>query len=197
MQFCDSLGFAPTISARPTTRSAQSPSGLDFGLDVSDPGLTAPDGRAFADIEKTVVTLPEGMTVNPSQAEGLQTCTEADLARESIDSESGAGCPGGSKIGTIEVESPLLEGEVLNGTLFVAEPYKTAPALAHSPLHRDQGPAARGLHRPAPARAARPPHRAADLDRRRHAPAALLPLPPALPRRRPRAADQPAGLRRL
>ena len=33
--------------------------------------------------------------------------------------------------------------------------------------------------------------------RRRHAAAALLPLPPALPRRRPGAADQPAGLRHV
>ena len=121
--FCDSLAFGPTISARPSTRSAQSPSGLDFGLDVEDPGLTSPEGRAAADIEKTVVTLPEGLSVDPSQAEGLEVCTEADLARESLDSEFGAGCPAGSKIGTIEVESPLLEGEVLPGTLFVAEPY--------------------------------------------------------------------------
>ena len=122
--FCDSLGFGPTISAAPTTHAAQSPSGLDFGLDVEDPGLTAPEGRAQADIEKAVVTLPVGMSINPSQAEGLEVCSEADLARESLDSEFGAGCPGGSKIGTIEVESPLVEGEVLDGTLFVAKPYE-------------------------------------------------------------------------
>jgi len=120
---CAALGFHPTISSRPSTRAAQSPTGLDFGLDVEDLGLLSPDGRANADIAKAVVALPEGMSVNPSQAEGLGVCGEADLARERLGSAFGAGCPGSSKIGTIEVETPLLEGEILHGSLFVAEPY--------------------------------------------------------------------------
>ncbi len=121
---CAKLAFAPEISAAPTTRAATSPSGLDFSLDVKDEGLDNPTGLAASDIERTVVTLPEGMTVNPSQAEGLETCSEADLAREGADSAPGEGCPEASKIGTIEVETPLLEGTVLKGQLFVATPYE-------------------------------------------------------------------------
>ena len=120
---CDKLSFKPSISAKPTTRAAQSPTGLDFGLDVKDEGLTLVNGRAQSDIKKVVVTLPEGMTANPSVAEGLKVCSEADLARETVDSVPGAGCPEASKIGTIEVESPLVS-ESIKGALYQAKPYE-------------------------------------------------------------------------
>ena len=123
MTGCGHLGFKPTISAAPTTKAASSPTGLDFGLNVSDEGLTSSSGLAQADIEKTEVTLPEGFTVNPSIAEGLNVCTEADLERETAFSEAGAGCPNASKIGTVEVETPLLN-ENVNGALYQATPYE-------------------------------------------------------------------------
>jgi hypothetical protein len=119
---CDALDFSPTISARPTSRAASSPTGLDFSLDVEDPGIANPTGYAASQIRKVEVTLPRGMSANPSLAEGLEVCTEADLDRESAFSAPGAGCPEASKIGTVEVETPLLEEEV-NGSLFIAEPY--------------------------------------------------------------------------
>jgi hypothetical protein len=120
---CSQLGFNPSISAKPTTRAAQSPTGLDFGLDVKDEGLTSITGRAQSDIKKAVVTLPEGMTANPSVAEGLEVCSEADLVHETVDSAPGDGCPEASKIGTIEVESPLVE-EAIKGALYQAAPYE-------------------------------------------------------------------------
>jgi hypothetical protein len=119
---CGNLGFSPTIASQPTTKAASSPTGLDFSLDVHDEGLTNPDGVANSDVKKTVVTLPEGMSINPSIAEGLEVCSEADLARETVNSEAGAGCPNASKIGSVEVESPLLE-EKINGVLYQAAPY--------------------------------------------------------------------------
>jgi hypothetical protein len=120
---CSKLGFSPSIGAQPTTRAATSPTGLDFGLDVHDEGLTSPAGLAHSDIKKTVVTLPEGFSTNPSIAEGLNVCSQADLARETAKSEAGAGCPNASKIGTVEVETPLLE-ETVNGSLYIAKPYE-------------------------------------------------------------------------
>jgi len=122
MSGCAKLGFNPSISAQPTTRAAQSPTGLDFSLDLHDEGLTSPTGLAQSDIEKTEVTLPEGFTVNPSIAEGLEVCTPGQLARETAFSEAGAGCPEASKIGSVEVETPLLE-ENVNGALYQAAPY--------------------------------------------------------------------------
>jgi hypothetical protein len=105
---CDRVLFGPTISSRPTTTQAESPSGLDFNLDVPEnPGLTDPEGTSRSDLEKAVVTLPKGVKINPSQAEGLAVCSEADFEREKAGSAFGAGCPAASKIGTTEVETPL------------------------------------------------------------------------------------------
>ncbi len=121
---CGLLNFKPSIDATPSTRAASSPSGLDFSLAVHDEGLTSALAGATAqsEIEKAVVALPEGMTVNPSQAEGLEVCSEADLERETLAAEPGQGCPEASKIGGLEVESPLVSGAI-KGSLFVAEPY--------------------------------------------------------------------------
>ena len=132
MRGCGSLGFAPSIAASPTSRAAESSSGLDFAIATEDQGLLNPEGLANADIEKTVVTLPEGMTANPSSANGLETCTEAQLAAESpwtapgegpTYTPPGAGCPDASKLGTIEVETPILD-EIIKGSLYLAKPYE-------------------------------------------------------------------------
>ena len=123
MTGCSKLGFSPTITAQPTTKAAQSPTGLDFSLDVHDEGLTSATGLANSDIRRAVVTLPEGFSTNPSLAEGLNVCSEADLARETVNTAPGVGCPNAAKIGTVEVESPLLE-ENVNGALFIAKPYE-------------------------------------------------------------------------
>ena len=120
---CGELGFHPAIDAAATTAAAQSPSGLDFDLRVPDPGLTSTAGRAGSEVRKTVVTLPPGMSANPSLAEGLAGCSEAELARESPSSAPGEGCPQAAKIGSAEVESPLVE-ETLSGSLYVASPYE-------------------------------------------------------------------------
>ncbi|MGC1851175.1 MAG: hypothetical protein WA687_01900, partial [Solirubrobacterales bacterium] len=120
---CGKLGFKPAIAARPTTRAAQSPTGLDLSIEVADEGLTSVSGLSQSRIRDAVFYLPEGMTANPSVAEGLEVCTEEDLERETLQAEPGEGCPEASKLGTLEVESPLVE-EPLNGSLFIAEPYK-------------------------------------------------------------------------
>jgi hypothetical protein len=120
---CDGLGFEPKIAADPTSHEAAGPSGLDFHLNVDDPGLVDPGKRAQSDIKKAVVTLPPGMTVNPSQAEGLGACSPADYDREKLSSNAGDGCPGSSKIGDVEVQTPLLEGKTIRGSLYVAKPF--------------------------------------------------------------------------
>jgi hypothetical protein len=121
---CGQLGFNPSITAQPTSKAASSPTGLDFSLDVEDEGLTNPEGLANSDIRKAVVTLPEGFSTNPSVAEGLTTCTEADLARETYNSDPGSGCPEASKIGSVQVETPLLENKSVDGSLYIATPYE-------------------------------------------------------------------------
>jgi hypothetical protein len=123
---CEKLGFSPSIEAKPTSKAASSPTGLDFSLDTHDEeSLLSPKSEAAdSDIEKVEVTLPEGMSANPSLAEGLSVCTEEELEAESATSEPGEGCPNGAKIGTVEVESPVLEEKILKGALYIAKPYE-------------------------------------------------------------------------
>ncbi len=118
---CGNLDFLSQIEAQPTTDLADTSSGLDLSLDFFDEGLVNPAGIAQSEMKKLVLTLPEGMIVNTEPVESLPTCTPAQLAQETVDSEPGDGCPSGSEIGTIEVETPLLPGEVLAGHLFAAE----------------------------------------------------------------------------
>ena len=133
MTGCGKLGFGPVSSARPSSLAASSPSGLDFALTADNEGLANPTGLSVADLSKAVVTLPRGMTINPSQAEGLETCTEAQLKAESPYLAPGEGptytppserCPEASKIGTVEVETPILEDQLLKGSVYVATPYE-------------------------------------------------------------------------
>jgi len=123
---CSKLGFQAQVQAQMSTNQAESPSGLSFEMNVEDEGLVDPgeDAVALSDMKSARVTLPEGVTINPSQAEGLAACTEADLARETASAPFGAGCPAASKVGAVEVETPLLEGKTLKGNLFVAQPYE-------------------------------------------------------------------------
>jgi hypothetical protein len=117
---CGKLGFAPEISTQPTTDNASSPSGLDVNLVVKDEGILSSSGTAHSDIRKAVVALPEGVTANPSVAEGLATCSEGELAKETLTSAPGAGCPQASKLGTLEVETPILPDQIFRGQVFIA-----------------------------------------------------------------------------
>ncbi|MBA3866098.1 MAG: hypothetical protein H0X42_07105 [Solirubrobacterales bacterium] len=114
---CEHLGFHPEIDAQPTNTAAGGPSGLDFELKFNDSGLTDPQGDADSDIRAITATLPEGLTVNPSSAEGQGACSSVQLESESLTVQ---GCPEASRLGSIEVETPLLEGKVLPGSVYLA-----------------------------------------------------------------------------
>ncbi len=120
MAGCSKIGFAADVSVSPTTSSAESPSGLDFSLEVDDEGLTSPTGEAQSDIEVVRTALPPGMTLNPSAAAGLEACTKEQYDREALETPPGGGCPQASKIGEVEVESPLLEEKTLRGQVYLA-----------------------------------------------------------------------------
>jgi hypothetical protein len=120
---CNQLAFKPTMLAEPTTRSAASASGLSFDLSFHDEGLTSAAVTAQSQLNKTVVTLPEGLTIDPSAGVGLVGCTPADYARETLESVPGAGCPNESKLGTVEIETPLLTQRI-DGSIFIASPYE-------------------------------------------------------------------------
>jgi hypothetical protein len=118
-------------TAQPLTERASSPSGLDFNLEVNQETLTknvtlagriVPNVLASSQIKRAVVTLPDGMTVNPSVAAGLGVCTPAEYAAETVSSPPGAACPNASRIGEVTIKSPL-SAKPIEGGLFLAEPY--------------------------------------------------------------------------
>lgn len=120
---CGSLPFTPGIETIPTTRSASSPSGLAFDLDFDGEGLTNANGVAQSDLKETVVGLPEGMTIDPSAGVGLGACTQAQYQAMTLDSPAGVGCPEDSRLGTVEIQTPLLLSTVY-GSLYLAQPYE-------------------------------------------------------------------------
>jgi hypothetical protein len=120
---CDRVPFEPRMVSSLTTRNAESPSGLDFELKIPDSGIKNPDGIAQSMLKKAVVKLPEGVTANPSVAEGLGVCSPADYDRETLESTIGEGCPNSSRIGSVEIDSPLLdEGDAVEGSLYLGQP---------------------------------------------------------------------------
>ena len=119
---CGSVPFSPTISTTTTTASASSPSGFSFDLTYDRQGLTSGTGIAQSNLKDTVVSLPEGLTIDPSAGVGLGACSEGQYAEVTLNSPEGTGCPEDSKLGTVEVETPLLFTTVY-GSLYVAQPY--------------------------------------------------------------------------
>jgi hypothetical protein len=119
---CDAVPFQPKVSATPTSKLTSNPSGLDFELKLPNQGLLGPGAIAETEPRKTVVTLPEGVTVNPSLAEGISVCSEAKFKSEQADSPVGAGCPEASKLGSLVAKTPLAE-EQIEGSMYLATPY--------------------------------------------------------------------------
>ena len=82
---CDQLEFEPTLEAQPTAGAADSPSGLKVDLKVpqhNEPCQVGPPVQcslAVADLKDAVVTLPAGLTVDPSSADGLEACSEEQI----------------------------------------------------------------------------------------------------------------------
>ncbi len=119
---CEVVPFDPGFSVVPSSTTPGSPSGLD--VDVSLPQNAGPEGLAESDLRKAVVTLPAGMTINPSSVGGLGVCTDSELGLGSVQPSS---CPDSSKIGTVSVKTPLLE-ETLEGSVFVRSQNSSDPA---------------------------------------------------------------------
>jgi hypothetical protein len=135
---CNALSFAPGLSARPTTNLADSPSGLD--VDLHQPTDLGKEHRSPAQLRDATVTLPEGMAVNPSQADGLGACSTAQIGLSTpigatpihLDKTPNS-CPDASKLGTVEVTTPLLVEYEDEGTKPVHDP-ETGKVIPR-PLH--------------------------------------------------------------
>jgi hypothetical protein len=129
---CDHLTIEPSLTAEVSTNKASSPTGFDLGTNIPQTYSNA-EGLATSTLKEEVVTLPEGMTVNPSAGAGLAGCTPAQYAEESTQFIAGKGCPSESKLGTIKVISPSVKEEA-TGSVFLAQPYDNLAEFGE-PLH--------------------------------------------------------------
>ena len=139
---CNLLQFNPTIAVSPEETQTDTPSGYEVDLKVPQSANLFPVA-ATPELKNATVTLPEGVSVSPSAANGLAGCNES--GPEGIDIPHGEGraneigegeeagvngiprlakghCPAASQIGTVEVETPLLPAHTLTGHVYLAQP---------------------------------------------------------------------------
>ncbi|HWH20665.1 MAG TPA: hypothetical protein VN671_09030 [Solirubrobacterales bacterium] len=107
---CDQVPFGGSVETSLGTPTADSPSSL--GVDLKIPQNTNPEGLATANLKKTVVTLPAGISINPSTGNGLIGCSVAQFDQFG---EAASTCPQNSKIGTVEIKTPLIEQPIAGG----------------------------------------------------------------------------------
>jgi hypothetical protein len=112
---CENLNFYPVLNASLTTNETDAPSGLDLELQAKQ---FESDALSPSQIKQATVTLPPGLTINPDAADGQSACPDA-LAN--FGTEAPAECPDNAKIGTMDLETPALDGP-LKGSIYFGEP---------------------------------------------------------------------------
>jgi hypothetical protein len=113
---CNRLPFEPSISVAPDSQAGSSPSGLTVGVHVPQDSILSAKALAESTVKDTAVTLPAGVALNPAAADGLQACSEAQIA---LSADSGPTCPEAAKVGTVEIKTPLLPNP-LTGEAYLA-----------------------------------------------------------------------------
>ncbi len=126
---CNHLSFEPSVSFTPDGQEGSTPTGLTVGIHLPQESELNPKGLADSTVKDTTVTLPAGVAVNPAGADGLQACSLAQVGLESASEQT---CPEASKVGTVEIESPLLPHRLEGGAYLAqqnANPFGSLIAL--------------------------------------------------------------------
>ncbi len=113
---CEKLDFSPGITVIPDGTAASTPTGLNVDLHVPQAATENPVGLAESTVKNTTVTLPAGVQVSPSAADGLLACSEEQIG---LHDNTAPSCPTASKVGNVEIDTPLLD-EPLKGSVFLA-----------------------------------------------------------------------------
>ena len=121
----EKVPFEPTFKVKPATTQSDQPDGITTELTV--PHSSLPTELDSSQLKNATITLPEGMTLNPSAATGLKTCSAAQIG---IGTRNPVTCPVESRLGTVTLKVPdLPESEPLKGHLFLGgtEPITKSP----------------------------------------------------------------------
>jgi len=111
------LNFGPSLELKPETSASDKPNGITTVVTAAHPAKISDSDTA--DLSTAKVILPEGMTMNPSAAAGLASCTRKQIGIETRNAQE---CPAGSRIGTVELEVPTLPAHSLSGPVFLGAP---------------------------------------------------------------------------
>jgi hypothetical protein len=119
---CEIVPFKVNLGAS-SSGSTDSPEPAT--VDVQMPDQLKPlEPIANSHLLTAKVTLPQGAGLNPSLANGLTPCTDAQFKRGTNDPVE---CPGSSRIGSVEVDSRALDQD-LGGDVYVAQPLSQEPS---------------------------------------------------------------------
>jgi hypothetical protein len=114
---CETVPFGPGVEVEPGTKEIDSPAAPTVNTTLEY--FTGEEKeQQESHLRKAAETLPAGMGLNPSGAQGLKACTDAQFKKGVRTYENE--CPAESKVGTVEIESPPLETP-LEGDVYVGE----------------------------------------------------------------------------
>ncbi len=123
---CEKLTFGSSLTVQPDTALAGAPVGL--GVELAVPQPDSPEVLGTSDVRDVKVSLPEGMVISPSAAQGLGVCHDDPGVdpREVPDefgstSASPASCEPSSIVGQLRITTPDLPAP-LQGTVFLGAP---------------------------------------------------------------------------
>jgi hypothetical protein len=111
---CDKPRFDPDVEIEPTGKQANTPTGLDVHVKVAQ--NENPNALATPPVKRFTVRLPEGMSFSPSFADGLNSCT---LAQMQLGNNDPVQCPDASRIGEVSLHTPLLP-KAAEGSMYLA-----------------------------------------------------------------------------
>ncbi|HEY5287942.1 MAG TPA: hypothetical protein VIJ50_12620 [Solirubrobacteraceae bacterium] len=118
MDGCNVVPFTPSVSVAPDSHDGSTPSGLTVALHVPQEVSLDPKGLGEAEVKDTTVALPEGVALNPAAADGLMSCTEAQIG---LHVDAVPDCPEAAKVGTLEIKTPLLPNPLVGDAYLAAQ----------------------------------------------------------------------------
>jgi hypothetical protein len=116
---CGILEFEPAFSLTPSTKQFDVPTGIT--TDLAFPLNEEFEEIENSDLRTSVVTLPQGMTINPAAVAGLEVCTPEQFSVGESTTEPAVACPPRSVIGTAVLNVPGLPPESLTGNVYLGE----------------------------------------------------------------------------
>jgi len=121
---CGTVPFEPSLSTEPNTEATDSPSGATAEVDVPHQTKSAGLTQETSHLRTARVSLPAGMGLNPSAANGLQACGDAQFGKGTRNPVT---CPAASKVGTVTIETPPLPEGNLEGNVYLGKQLSSDP----------------------------------------------------------------------